>query len=147
MGGPELEKFHCVCVYMCFGPPRTATLGVQGPWTKRSWDILLPLQIKIVLMEQTVDMQEDGWVYFKASPRGETHKHTQKDKKNKTKQNQQTTSGYHVITLLLSSFVVPYTSCLCLNYFLCMCVRVCVSLLFFLPSRLCLMDFPDPKQL
>lgn len=36
-------------------------------------------------MEQTVDMQEDGWVYFKASPRGETRKHTQKDKKNKTK--------------------------------------------------------------
>lgn len=34
-------------------------------------------------MEQTVDMQEDGWVYFKASPRGETHKHTQKDKKTK----------------------------------------------------------------
>lgn len=46
-------------------------------------------------MEQTVDMQEDGWVYFKESPRGETRKHAQK-----TKQNQQTTSGYRVITLL-----------------------------------------------
>lgn len=31
-------------------------------------------------MEQTVDMQEDGCVYFKESPRGETRKHTQKNK-------------------------------------------------------------------
>lgn len=47
-------------------------------------------------MEQTVDMQEDGWVYFKESPRGETRKHAQK---NKTKP-ADNLRLYRVITLL-----------------------------------------------
>lgn len=73
-------------------------------------------------MEQTVDMQEDGWVYFKESPRGETRKHAQK---NKTKP---------ADNLRLSCY---YTTLI---------TRACLPSPF-LPSRLCIMDFPDPKQL
>lgn len=81
-------------------------------------------------MEQTVDMQEDGWVYFKASPRGETRKHTQK-KQNKTSRQPQAIvllhySKVHLWCLTLPVYVLTI-SCVCA------CVRVCVSLLFFYP--------------